>query len=528
MPLVAAGDRLDHRRRARRAARRPRRRRDRHAAPWRPQLVPVPSPPARRPRLRHPAAGRPPGRARSSGRRAPRGARRTASPEAPPSSPTTSSTPAAWPTPCWRCSRPPTRRAGPLRERRGDGAARALVRPPRTGRARAASEVEFSVRLLRGMHEASIMGYAAPAGGRGLRGLLGADGRRGRRGLPRRRRRRRARRPDGVGRRRAVGDAHADRAARRGPGGQPVAGGAAATGRVLRGYFDTSRRSSQCSAGTTTVRCPTSPRTLSSGGSSTSMPARRCQGTRACPDSRIWPSALAALAGSTTRSLAPTRRSRGRRGSAFPDGPFAFCYVVSHARRAGQMARRRRGRPPVDGGGARGGRASRLHVLVAARRLLPRAGRAPRGRERCAERARCPRDAPRRRRARVAAVVQAAIGAVHVRRGEHTAALALLTEATDLADSTGSHFWSAEIARQRGEARLGLGDAAGSRTSAARWRWQSSRARRCSSSGPARRSCEPRGIRRIRTLRELLDALGPGAEPSGTRSPPADVAAAAG
>ena len=72
------------------------------------------------------------------------------------------------------------------------------------------------------------------------------------------------------------------------------------------------------------------------------------------------------------------------------------------------------------------------------------------------------RHAPRRRRARVAAVVHGCD-----RRGPCAAWRAtrrrsrLLTEATDLADSTGSHFWSAEIARQRGEARLGLGDDGG-------------------------------------------------------------------
>ena len=65
-------------------------------------------------------------------------ARRRPVAAAPPCSPTTSSRPAARPRPCWRCSRPPRTAHGARRQRRGDGAARARVRPPRTGRARAA------------------------------------------------------------------------------------------------------------------------------------------------------------------------------------------------------------------------------------------------------------------------------------------------------------------------------------------------------------------------------------------------------
>ena len=52
----------------------------------------------------------------------------------------------------------------------------------------------------------------------------------------------------------------------------------------------------------------------------------------------------------------------------------------------------------------------------------------------------------------------AAIAAVHLARGEGAEAAALLEEAAEVAAQTGAHYWSAEIARQRGEAALLLGD----------------------------------------------------------------------
>jgi predicted ATPase len=45
--------------------------------------------------------------------------------------------------------------------------------------------------------------------------------------------------------------------------------------------------------------------------------------------------------------------------------------------------------------------------------------------------------------------------------GEAATARDLLEEASSLADETGSHFWSAEIARVDGEARLALGEPGG-------------------------------------------------------------------
>ena len=55
----------------------------------------------------------------------------------------------------------------------------------------------------------------------------------------------------------------------------------------------------------------------------------------------------------------------------------------------------------------------------------------------------------------------AAIAAVHLARGEGAEAATLLEEAAEVAAQTGAHYWSAEIARQRGEAALLLGDQGG-------------------------------------------------------------------
>ena len=56
---------------------------------------------------------------------------------------------------------------------------------------------------------------------------------------------------------------------------------------------------------------------------------------------------------------------------------------------------------------------------------------------------------------------RAAVTAAHLRAGATAAAFASLTAATEVAEQTGAHYWSAEIARQDGEVRLASGDDSG-------------------------------------------------------------------
>ncbi len=55
----------------------------------------------------------------------------------------------------------------------------------------------------------------------------------------------------------------------------------------------------------------------------------------------------------------------------------------------------------------------------------------------------------------------AAISAAHLRRGEVEASRGALRDAAEVADQTGAHLWSAEIARQEGEVAIALGEAGG-------------------------------------------------------------------
>ena len=55
----------------------------------------------------------------------------------------------------------------------------------------------------------------------------------------------------------------------------------------------------------------------------------------------------------------------------------------------------------------------------------------------------------------------AGVAAVLLRRGDAAGADELLTEAADVADATGARFYSAEIARQQGEAKLALDEPGG-------------------------------------------------------------------
>jgi hypothetical protein len=54
-----------------------------------------------------------------------------------------------------------------------------------------------------------------------------------------------------------------------------------------------------------------------------------------------------------------------------------------------------------------------------------------------------------------------AISAVHLRNGDADRAAPLLSDAAEVAQQTGAHYWSAEITRQRGEVALATGDPAG-------------------------------------------------------------------